>query len=82
MVEPDGEWRRGGGWVRPFAAVVLLLMRRRMEVKFREMVAEMSGDWNADVPELLAHDPREAGFWMPALSRDRAEYARWIEETR
>ncbi|MGI5273694.1 hypothetical protein ACQEUU_31445 [Nonomuraea sp. CA-218870] len=44
------------------------------------MVAEMADSWNADVPELLAHDPREAEFWVPALSKDRAEYARWVEE--
>ncbi|MFG1948089.1 hypothetical protein [Nonomuraea sp. NPDC048826] len=82
-----GKWRlgltvvvRGRGWVRPFAAVGLLFVRRKLEVKFREMVAEMADGWNKDVPGLLALDPREAGLWMPELSGDREEYARWAEE--
>lgn len=88
-IEPSaadgGKWRvgltltvRGRGWVRPLAAIVLLASRRRLEDKFREAVAEMAENWNADVKELLAHDPRDAELWIPESGR--AELDRWDKE--
>lgn len=82
-----GKWRvkvtlvvRGRGWLWPFAALVLLAVRGRLEAKFRETVAEMAENWNADVKELLASDPRAAEFRIPRFGRRQEEVDRWIEE--
>lgn len=85
--EGGGKWRlgltlvvRGRGWVRPLAAVGLLFVRGKLESKLREALAEIAEDWNEDIPELLKHDPRDAGVWAPEMRRDREELDRWLAE--
>lgn len=66
-VEPKGrrraEWRarivaggRGRGVVRPFAALGLLVARRRIRAGFADAVDGFAGRWNAAVPGLAKRD--------------------------
>ncbi|MEU8248274.1 hypothetical protein [Nonomuraea sp. NPDC048916] len=82
-----GKWRlvltldaRGRGWVRPLAAIVLPFVRRTLEAKFRELIAETAEDWNKQIAELREFDPREADLWFPRFRGARSELDRWIEE--
>lgn len=61
--ERRGEWRarvavggRGRGVLRPFAALGLLIARRRIRAGFVEAVDEFAARWNATVPDLAERD--------------------------